>query len=79
MDIVGRLINFQRYVKRFFFKFQNNRGFIITGLHGEKFIKSPIKVDPHHTAVKFISVSWKPNKGDIGNHLACVRAVDNTG
>ena len=53
--------------------------FIVIARGGEKFSQSTIKDDIYRTGVKHISISWEPAKTDLGNHLICVRAVDNTG
>ena len=53
--------------------------FIVIARGGEKFTQSVIKDDKYNAGVKHITISWEPAKSDIGNHLICVRAVDNTG
>ena len=53
--------------------------FIVIARGGEKFTQSVIKDDIYRAGVKHISISWEPAKTDLGNHLICVRAVDNTG
>ena len=53
--------------------------FVVTNVRGEQLFKTPIKDDSYRVGVKYITISWNPNSTDIGNHIICVRAVDNTG
>ncbi|XP_060606731.1 protein eyes shut homolog, partial [Ruditapes philippinarum] len=52
--------------------------FIAFGIQGENFTTSKAQDDLKRLQVKFSTMSWKPSADDIGRHIACVSAIDNT-
>lgn len=63
----------------FMYAFSTLEEFIVIGRHGEQLVQTPIKDDKYRPGVKYITLSWEPKITDFGNHLVCIRAVDNTG
>jgi len=45
----------------------------------ESYSLSAIHDDPIQTRVRYVDASWSPDTNDIGRHIACFTAVDNSG
>ncbi|XP_053395975.1 uncharacterized protein LOC128556097 [Mercenaria mercenaria] len=53
--------------------------FTAFGIQHETFKLSSIQQDPRRPQVKYAIMTWKPSAGEIGRHIACANARDNTG
>ncbi|KAL4232288.1 hypothetical protein ACF0H5_009859 [Mactra antiquata] len=54
--------------------------FKLTTRGSETISKSPIFPDPSsRDRTKFVTVSWKPTRQDVGRHIVCITAVDDVG
>ncbi|XP_053389988.1 uncharacterized protein LOC123552583, partial [Mercenaria mercenaria] len=53
--------------------------FTAFGIQHETFKLSSIQQDPRRPQVKYAILTWKPSAGEIGRHIACANARDDTG
>ncbi|KAL4218421.1 hypothetical protein ACF0H5_023156 [Mactra antiquata] len=53
--------------------------FTAFGIKQENLTFTPLLDDPRRDRVMHATVSWRPYEKDIGHHIACIKATDNTG
>ncbi|KAL4237884.1 hypothetical protein ACF0H5_002594 [Mactra antiquata] len=53
--------------------------FTAFGIKQENLTFSPLLDDPKRERVMHATMSWRPYEKDLGRHIACVQATDNTG
>ena len=74
-------INMKRFytILYLFFYHSTIDEFVVTGRSMESYSLSAIHDDPIQTRVRYVDASWSPDTNDIGRHIACFTAVDNSG